>query len=552
MTLLLLLALASVQDTVVITEPGRYGSSPAERRAVSVFNATGTMRVLGAHTVGRDVVVAGDVAVLDGPLRVEGRVTGDLVAINADVEIIAGGEVGGDVLILGGRADVSEDARIGGTLEQHTSRLRVRFVDERIVIEDSDEPRVHVERTRRLPRQSRWRPVGRASIVLTTEGTYNRVEGLPILVGPRLTWRTDEVDVRLEGLGIFRTAASFDLESRDVGYRVASRVRFGGHDRPIELGLRAFDQVLPIEDWQLRDGEVGWGSLLLHKDYRDYFLARGVGASARFRLGSALLAYADASRFDASFIAARDPWSLTRNRRSWRANPAIDEGRFTEYRAGIELSTLREWHWGGGAWLKAEWLHGLGDNVTARVLPATVRGPIPATGYRYDRLFADLRLHQPFAGGGLSLRAVAAGDLGQDGPLPVHRRLSLGGPDPMPGFNFHRFACNEGVGDPALPALCDRVVLFQAEYRTDFTFDVHVTSDEDDGWWGGWDWFDWDEFHVVLFTDAGAGWIGDATPRRLNWDVGAGLELGGFGIYIARALEENRPVRVALRLQRRF
>jgi hypothetical protein len=555
MTVLLLLALAAAQDTVIVDRPGRAGSTPAERRAVSVYNAPGTTRVLGAHTIGRDAVVAGDVAVLDGPLRVEGRVTGDLIAINADVEIVAGGEIGGDVLVLGGRATVSDDARLDGTLEQHTARVRVRFVDERLEIEDRDEP-VRIRDRRRedlLPRRSRWYPVGRASLVLSTEDTYNRVEGLPILAGPRFTWRTENLDARIEAFGIFRTAASLDLESREVGYRVASRVRFGGRQRPLELGLRAFDQVLAIEDWQLRDSEVGWAAVLFHKDYRDYFLARGVGASAKFRVGDALLAYADVSRFDASSIDARDPWTLTRNSRLWRPNPTIDEGRFTEYVAGLELSSQRGRHSHGGAWLKAEWLHGVGANVSERVLPLTIRAPLPASGYRYDRLYADLRVHQAMAGGGVSLRAVAAGDLGDAGPLPIHRRLSLGGPDPMPGFDFRRFNCNAGLGDPAQPALCDRMVLFQAEYRTGLSFDVDLDRDEDDErWWGGWDWFDWDDTHLLLFADAGAAWLGDATPRRLNWDFGGGIEFGGFGIYVARALEENRPVRVIMRLHRRF
>jgi hypothetical protein len=96
-------------------------------------------------------------------------------------------------------------------------------------------------------------------------------------------------------------------------------------------------------------------------------------------------------------------------------------------------------------------------------------------------------------------------------------------------------------------------VLFQAEYRTGFSFDVG-DGDDDEGWWGwgGWDSFDMDEIHLVLFTDAGAAWNGDATPKRLNWDFGAGVEIGGFGVYFARALERDKPVRVALRLHTRF
>ena len=546
MTMLLLLALAA-QDTVVIQPSGRYQDGPAERRAVAVFNAPATMRVLGDHTIARDVAISSDVAVLDGPLRIEGRVVGNLVAINAEVSIVAGAEVTGDLLILGGRVAVDEGARVGGTVEQHIGRLRVRLVDQRLEIEDRE------PRPRRLPRQSRSYPAGRLSLALTTEGTYNRVEGLPIVLGPRITWRGDGLDARLETFGIFRTSTGLDFESREVGYRLAGRFRFGGRSRPVELNFRVFDQVLPMEDWQLQADEVGWSSVLFRKDYRDYFLADGLGGGARYRLGDALQAYADVVWLDANSVSERHPWSLARTSSNWRQNPAIDAGEFTELRAGIDLRTRRSWSWNRGARLKFEWLHGAGENVTARVLPATVRDPIPATGYRFDRLFGDLRLHQRLVGGGISLRAVAAGELGSSGPLPVQHRLSLGGPDPMPGYDFRRFSCNDGVGDPALPALCDRLVLFQAEFRTGSSFDVGDSDEDDDEWWG-WrgHWFDWDDFHFVLFTDAGAAWNGSNTPDRLSWDVGAGINVGGFGLYFARALEEGRPVRGVLRLHRRF
>ena len=67
--------------------------------------------------------------------------------------------------------------------------------------------------------------------------------------------------------------------------------------------------------------------------------------------------------------------------------------------------------------------------------------------------------------GQLSLRAVGAGTVGKNDPLPIQRRLSLGGPDPMPRFSFRQFACNAAAGAPTQTALCDRILLFQAEYR---------------------------------------------------------------------------------------
>ena len=546
-------ATAAAQDTVVITRPYRSSSNDAERRAVAVFNAPETMRILGAHTIGRSVIVEGDVAVVDGPLRVEGRVSGEIVAINADVEVVDGADVGGDILVLGGHATVDEGARLTGTIEQHSDRVVVRWDNERLTIVDRDEPIRRVIRDHDHRRFSDDYFIGRASIIVTTAGTYNRIEGLPLLVGPRFTWSTQHGDARLEGLGIFRTAASLDLHNRDVGYRALARLRFG-RGRQLEAGARAFDQVMPVEDWTLRDDEVGWASLLLHRDYRDYYLARGVGAYGRLRAGRVLTLWADASRFDVSSLDARDPWTPFRNSQVWRANPAVDEGRFTEYRAGFELNTLRDSRWDGGIRLRAEWLHGTGDSISAVALPLTVRDPIPANGYRYDRVWADLRLHQSFAGGALSLRGVAAGDLHQDGPLPMHRRLSLGGPDPMPGYPFHRFACNETVADPASPALCDRMALFQAEYRTGFSIDVGNGDDDDQGWWGwgSWDRFDGGDIELILFANAGAAWIGEVTPKRFNWDAGAGVEIGGLGIYVARALEQGESVRAVLRLHARF
>lgn len=531
------------QDTVVVTRPGGTRGSPAERRAIAVFNAPGTTRFIGPHTIGPSDAVRGDAASLDGPLRVEGTVRGDLVAINADVFIAAGAEVQGDVLVLGGRLDESAGATIRGSLERHATGPRVRWVGDRLELEGGGRPR---ERDHRLPRTSR---TGRASIVLSTEGTYNRVEGLPVVFGPRLSWSDTDVEARFDGLGIFRTAAGLDLDDREVGYRALGRVRLGAQ-WSVELGIRAFDQVAPIEAWQLRRDEIGWASFLFHRDYADYFLERGLAGYGRVRLASGVTLFSEVAGTEARSVAARDPWTVLRNSDPWRANPTVDEGDFTEITAGVDLSTTGDPRWDGGARLRVEWLHGRGDDVTARALPVAVRAPLPADDYSYDRLFGDLRLHQPFVAGGLSLRAVAAGVVG-DGPLPVQRRLSLGGPDPMPGYGFRRFACNEGVSDPALPALCDRLLLFQAEYRSGFDFS---TIDDDDDDWDRHPWhdFDLDESHFVLFADAGTAWLRGDEPGRLRWDLGAGVRIGGFGIYAARALESREPVRVVLRLHHRF
>ena len=123
--------------------------------------------------------------------------------------------------------------------------------------------------------------------------------------------------------------------------------------------------------------EVGWATLLFHRDYRDYFLARGLGAHLRVRAGSVLSAWVDATRYDATSIMARDPWTPFRGSEPWRPNPTIDEGRFTELRTGLEIGTTRHGDRRGGVRLRLEWLHGQGDSVVPVLLPLTVR---PGTG----------------------------------------------------------------------------------------------------------------------------------------------------------------------------
>ncbi|HEX2163847.1 MAG TPA: polymer-forming cytoskeletal protein, partial [Thermoanaerobaculia bacterium] len=75
--------------------------------------------------VGRDVVVAGralaDVAALDGSVRVTGEVGGDVIVLGGDAELAATARVAGDVFALGGTVDAAPGAVIGGRVVSHPS-----------------------------------------------------------------------------------------------------------------------------------------------------------------------------------------------------------------------------------------------------------------------------------------------------------------------------------------------------------------------------------------------------------------------------------------------
>jgi hypothetical protein len=72
-----------------------------------------------------------------------------------------------------------------------------------------------------------------------------------------------------------------------------------------------------------------------------------------------------------------------------------------------------------------------------------------------------------------------------------------------------------------------------------------------------------DQADLVVFLDAGKAWLSGDGPGRVpndripsfnEWkaDIGMGLDAGGFGLYLARALTDGQPLRASLRIDRRF
>lgn len=546
---------AEGQDTVVVRPARSQPATRIERWAVEVFNAPGTDRTFGPRTIELGERVERDVAVVDGPVVVAGTVLGDLVAINADVTLEDGAVVEGDVVVLGGELYRAAGARVEGSTRRQSERVRVRRVENRLEL---------TERTDRDRRAHGFdeRDRGRAFLVLGLGNTYNRVEGLPLRLGAGVEWRSGDVSGRLRGYGVFRTAGNFKTRE-DIGYTVEGRLGFGRLTPRVSLGVRGYDLVVPTQDWPLTRHEVGWGSFLWHRDYRDYYLQRGVAGVVAFEPTAAVTLSGEVARVEETSIADRDPWTPFRNSEPWRPNPVVDEGDFTLLTGTLEYDTRPSKRSPrSGTYLRASWEHGIGDGVVEQPLPTSIRPALPSADYTFDRASVDLRRYQRIGYmGQLRLRGFWAGAVGGDA-LPIQRRYSLGGPDPMNGYAFRAFNCN-ATDDPAQTGLCDHVLLFQAEYRGGLGMQwlsgertVHDRPPQEDWWEGDWDWHDWGWFagpSLVLFTNAGTGWLRtDDGPGALHWDVGAGIAFGSVGLYVARAIQEDEPFRFTLRIERRF
>ncbi|MEO7963910.1 MAG: BamA/TamA family outer membrane protein, partial [Gemmatimonadaceae bacterium] len=424
-------------------------------------------------------------------------------------------------------------------------------------------------------RRDRWRKGPWSELRLVSAKTYNRVEGLPVHIGSRSGQDFGWGRLLVEGYGIIRSADGFEWKSDNLGHSVSAALQLGKR-QGVRLGGRLFNEVEPVESWQLDDSEIGMASFFLHRDFRDYFNRHGGALTANIFGGRDLdlaLAYTD-ERW--STRAARDPWTVFRNTEPWRENPEMDEGTFHLLNATLRYDTRNDqMHPWSGWFMKADYEYGTG--TIARYAPTTpgVRESTTRGLTSYDRVLFDVRRYNRVAPDAqLNFRIVAGGWLSGD-DLPLQRRFSLGGPGSLSGFDFRSapsgtdvLQCNTpaivGSAAPAgTPAECERFAFGQVEFKNDLHFDPFGLFAEDRSWrrsgWGrGTQW--------VLFGDVGRGWPVGARDGSLTYgkwsiprlgsfkaDVGLGLVLDNVGVYLSKALvKESSPLNVTVRLRPRF
>ncbi|MGH7577697.1 MAG: BamA/TamA family outer membrane protein [Longimicrobiales bacterium] len=524
-------------------------------RVIAFYNAAGTNRFSGQTLIAAGSELAGPLAVIGGPVTVAGRVQGDVVVINGDLRLTPDAMISGSVTVVGGGVDAQEGASVGGRTAHYREPLRFRHLGEELV--HAPEPAAELSAGREFG-------FGRTDIVVAMRGAYNRVEGMPIAVGPRIGLGRSN-PTTLEGLVIYRSSSGLRIDPDELGYAVRAEQYLGG-GRTARVGLRLFSEITPIESWGLSDRENSLATFLLHSDYRDSYRREGWAAYVRFaRPGWAhdlTIEYRDERH---GRVAPASPWSLIDNEQAWRPQPLIAEGTIRTLSARLGYDTRNDHVDPSNGWhIVAELEQGLGGRLSpAASIDVTEPEETPSgTAFSRERFTAarfDIRRYVRVGPGSkVALRLLAAGSV--DGTaLPPQHQQALGGEGSLPGYRLFEFDCGarsltvDVDGEQFYPVFgCDRLAVAQVEYETDLPFVRRI------GPVAG---LDLDRLlRLVVFADAGRAWTeaGARSGRltgssRVKADAGIGIRFGRAGAYWAVPVTGGgHTVNFFVRIGRRF
>jgi hypothetical protein len=503
--LLLALLLACVANGVAVAQtPITEAELTAEQAdsLIAFFNQPGTTRLTGDARLQSPI---GDVAMLGGELALAGDVTGNVVVINGSLRFEPGANVDGDVFVIGGPIDGEAHARARSiTLYRELVRYDLR---DGVLLPRRDAAVDELSAGRQFS-------FGRTDIVIATRGGYNRVEGLPVQMGGRVTLGNSN-PTSFEAALIARTA---DIE--DAGHSFKFEQFMGGR-RAARIGFRRAEEIVAIEQWGLSDRENSLATFIIHRDYRDHYLYDGWSTYFRFgRRGVPLdftIAY---NEFDVAAATVHDPFTILYNSRGWRSEPNVRAARYTTLTSDFHYDTRNDERDPAAGWLSR-----VGVDLELKGGDRYRWGIIDVR--RYARLSPNAKI---------AMRALVAGSIDGDS-LPVFKQQALGGEGSIPAYELNQFDCGaQAVGAHG----CDRVALVQLEYQSNFRAFSRVARNL------GRDFGLLDNIRWVAFVNSGRAWTEPAAVNLRSpgtgdfvTDAGLGLRFGVLGVYWSFPLSDH-------------
>jgi hypothetical protein len=242
---------------------------------VSLFNATTTMRTTERTDIAADARCRATSRYSTAPSPWPATLPAECWRSTRTSSWLRGARIDGDLLVVGGEVEGSEGAVIGGELRIYHAPLRYTQQGDQLVA-TLDATSIEEQWWRRFERRGR-RNFNRLEVA--SAGVYNRVEGLPVRVGPVL-YRDQGWDTASRDGGRAHGEQLLVVDPGSGTTRFEARAgRQFAHRRGI------YDIVDGVEDWQLSNAEVALASFFFHRDYRDYYGRHGGQMYARPRDG---------------------------------------------------------------------------------------------------------------------------------------------------------------------------------------------------------------------------------------------------------------------------
>ena len=472
----------------------------AEKMYLKKRDTLSCSRLTGDFTLVEGEVQDGHLVVAEGYAVIAGKVQGTLLVICGNVKLRETAIVEGDVVCIGGHIDRSRDSQVFGDQIEASPRSL------------SSSPRSRRDWSRS------WKSY-RRRYAPAFEGMahYNRVDGvfLGIALPPRYT---EHNGVEVYGFG------GHAFASKQWQYQIGGELYFG-EDSRLLLGVEAHDHTASEDEWIIHEDENNVAAFFINEDFRDYFRRDGFTAYVSQNLSTSAKLTAGYRRDNLRALPNETDWSLFVNRKKFRVNPGIAEGRLASYFAQARWDTRNHRTHPDRGWLFQ--------------INAEFSRPDGESAYDFDRVIVDLRRYQPLGDGrnfDIRLRAGSA-----RGFLPEQFLFDLGGISTLQGYRFKEFTG-------------DRMVLGNAEYRIDASRsrlgDIPLLG----------------ELNLILFADAGLAWFADdrseitasfetLTFDKLKTDVGLGLtdQDGQVRLNFAKRTDKGgEDVVITFRVNRNF
>jgi hypothetical protein len=355
----------------------------------------------GATVVAREESRPGSIVQLGGSIRLEGRVDGDVLAVDSEVTLKPSAVIGGRLTVLAGR--------YYGTTLAETGEETVWLPEERVVVLSAPD----TVRVRYVPPERAF-PVGLRGVFGLVLHEYNGVDGLAFGVEAALRDIEGQPPTELAGGPIFRTERMEEVGWWIGGFREFPRLQ------GLRLGAGAHSITDTSQRWHRPDFGNSVAALLFANDDRAYHERTGYEAWAErswvLTPVKLRVAWRD-DEFDS--LSSETPFVLFGDDGDWPVNPGTEPGRGralgvrTTYDRRLDREGL-----GPGLYLESRYDRwGFGGD------------------FEFDHGQVDGRAFLPVGASIVSLRVAAGGRLGGADTLAPQFLYRLGGAGSVIGYD---------------------------------------------------------------------------------------------------------------------